>query len=99
MTARWKDCPKSWNGQHHNSRHEKHVAIVVEAISDSNLYSWHLFVGRPGVNKDKIFAENLPLFTSIFNGTRTTKQSGGYVVGGIVREWYSYFLVNDIYPG
>ena len=98
MRVRWKNCPKSWKQQYYNPRDGKHAAIVMEAMYHTNLYYWHVFVGRPGTNNDISVAQNSPLFTRILNGKRTMKLPEGYVLHRITQNRHLYYLVDGKYP-
>ena len=39
MNVAWKNCPKSWKGQYHNSKNGKLATVSIEAMCDTNLYS------------------------------------------------------------
>ncbi len=92
MSMEWKNCPKSFKGQYHNPKNGKLATLSFEGVSDSNLYCWHVFCGRPGTNNDITVAENSPLIIDILAGKRRMKDSNQ------ARNWFLYFLVDGIYP-
>ena len=98
MAVKWKNCPKSWKGQYHNPRHGKLASVSVEALCDSNLYCWHVFVGQPGTNNDITVSESSPLFVDILTEARRMRLPEGYTLNAQQRSWYLYYLVDGIYP-
>ena len=98
MNLKWKNCPKAWKGQFHNPNASKLATIQVEAVSDMDLYCWHVYNGRPGTNNDLTVMESSPLLISILNQNRRMKLDYGYLVNGIRRDWYLYYLADGIYP-
>lgn len=94
MNLDWKSCPKAWKGQYYNPKSIKLATVQVETVSDTNLYCWHVFCGRPGANNDLTVLETSPLILSILNGEREMKLDEGYYINGKLRKWYLYYLTH-----
>ncbi len=60
-----KNCRKSWKGQCHNPKAGKRATIQVEAMCDSDLYWWHVYVGHPGTNNSSQYVKQAHLAHSI----------------------------------
>ena len=46
----WKQCPKAWNGQYQGKSGKR--SIVMEIVTDYELWIWSLIVGLPGSLND-----------------------------------------------
>ncbi|XP_019184650.1 PREDICTED: uncharacterized protein LOC109179606 [Ipomoea nil] len=61
----WKNCPTAWAGQYAGRSREP--TIVLEAIADYELWTWHAHFGLPGSNNDINVLEASHLFANIAN--------------------------------
>lgn len=89
----WKNCPTALHGQFTGK--EGVPTITIEAIADSTLWIWHLFVGMPGSHNDINVVEASPLVNKIVQGVYPPPLT--YTVGGVERN-KPYWLADGIYP-
>ncbi len=95
----WKNCPKVWKGSFKGK--EKKATIVMEALSDYNLWFWHIANGNAGTKNDKTILNVSSLMESFLDGSFSTrKKDSGAVPFTIEREEFSelFCLVDGIYP-
>lgn len=92
----WKNCPKRLQGQHRGHAFGGKSTLILEAITDPDLYFWHVFFGEPGSLNDLNVLGKSSIVTSLLNGTFDLKIPE-YKLNGTVRDWL-YFLVDGIYP-
>jgi hypothetical protein len=50
MYYEWKNCPVAWQGDFGDWDGKK--SIILEAVTDQNLYIWYIYFGLPGSNND-----------------------------------------------
>lgn len=92
MHWEWKNCPKAWAGQYKGRKGSP--TIVLEAISDRDLWIWHAFFGMPGSNNDINVLDRSTLFHDAMNGKAPIVC---YKVNGRDHK-LPYFLADGIYP-
>jgi hypothetical protein len=63
---KWKICPIAWQGQFENKDMCK--SIILEAIVDQSLWTWHAFFGLPGGNNDIYVLNRYPVVTDMLRG-------------------------------
>jgi hypothetical protein len=95
----WKNCPKAWAGSFRGK--EKKPTIVLEAISDYNLFIWHLTFGHPGSFNDMSVLELGPLTKVLTsNSFKREERDSGCIPFSIAHKKFTqlYCLVDGIYP-
>jgi hypothetical protein len=95
MHVGWKNCPVAWQGAFQGK--EKSPTIVLEAVSDYNLWIWHAAFGFAGSLNDINIWEQSPLLKMFVDGTFSKEVDFEFQIAGKVfhRCWY---LVDGIYP-
>lgn len=89
----WERCPIAWAGQYKGKG--KKPTIVLEAISDGELWIWHAFFGSPGSLNDISIMDHSPTIDDIIAGE--FPPSLPYWVNGNERK-ILYYLADGIYP-
>lgn len=99
MHSMWKNCPKAWQ-QSFVGKVGK-ATIVLEAISDYNLWFWHVFFGSGGSFNDLNVLDSSNLLKMILDGVleELERDSGAvpYEISGQVFHQL-FILVDGIYP-
>ena len=67
----WKNCPLRLAGQHKGKGKAK--TLVMEAISDPDLYIWYFYFGAQGSNNDINILDNSSILGSILSQSFNTK--------------------------
>ncbi len=98
MKIKWKNCPKQWKRRYFNPRNGKLASVQIEAVSDPELYCWHVHCGPAGTNNDITDLKSSPLILSTLNGECDMKMRDGYEINRQVRHWLLYYLTDGIYP-
>ena len=90
----WANCPTALKGQYAGK--DKIPTVVLEAVSDFDLWIWFASVGYPGSNSDTVIWDKSPLHKALVSN-ELADLDFDYEVGD---EKYSllYFLVDEIYP-
>jgi Plant transposon protein len=99
MHVYWKNCPMAWQGQYKGK--EKKPSIVLEAISDHNMWFWHTSFGYAGTLNDLNILSLSPFIQSLTNGSFSKlEKNSGVVPFEIEGEMFDklYILVDGIYP-
>lgn len=89
----WKNCPVAWAGQFKGK--EKKPTIVLEAISDGELWIWHYFFGSPGSLNDINVLDHSTTVGAILAGKFPPDVK--FVVN-FVEYSLPYYLADRIYP-
>ncbi|KAK2638357.1 hypothetical protein Ddye_026152 [Dipteronia dyeriana] len=90
MHWKWKNCPTAWTGQY--AGRSGSPTIILEDVSDYDLWIWHAFFGLPGSNNDINVLEVSHLFVNLAEGGGTKQRKGdmcsgaGKRAGGRVRD-------------
>ena len=76
---------------------KKKATIILEVVSDHNLWIWHVFFGMPDFCNDINVLESSPLSEDIFSGrfppaleyrvNETVRNKGYYLADGIYSSW------------
>jgi len=94
MHCRWHQCPKAYHGAFQGSK--GCPTIVMETVSDFNMYFWHVAFGFPGSLNDLNILNLSPIIDAFVDGTFETSEQL-FVIGK--EEFHDlYLLVDDIYP-
>lgn len=91
---RWVNCPTALAGQYQNRKGER--TVVMETVSDEDLYIWHFYIGCPGSMNDLNVLSTSPLYHNIASGAWPPKDFP-YTVNGRTRRLL-YYLADGIYP-
>jgi hypothetical protein len=95
MHVGWKNCPVAWQGQEHGK--EGFPTIVLEAVSDYNLWFWHVSFGWAGTLNDINIWEKSPLLEAFIDGTWRDNVDFPFTVAN--KEFNHLWLTTDgIYP-
>eukprot|EP00934_Nitzschia_sp_Nitz4_P004032 Nitzschia sp. Nitz4//scaffold822_size987//126//812//NITZ4_009333-RA/size987-exonerate_protein2genome-gene-0.0-mRNA-1//1//CDS//3329558770//4022//frame0 len=97
--AQWKNCPKAWQGNFKGK--EKHPSIVYEAVSDYNLWFWHVCFGHAGTMNDINILSRSPLMLQFEDGSfNCLETAAGIVPFQVGTEEFKemFLLVDGIYP-
>ena len=62
----WRNCPKAWQGSYKCK--EKMPSIVLEAVTDYNLFFWHISYGYTGNLNDRTIISRSPLLDRMLDG-------------------------------
>ncbi len=62
----WKNCPKAWAGTYKGK--ENSPSIVLEGISDYNMFFWHASYGFAGTLNDKTIFDLSPFQQCLLDG-------------------------------
>ncbi|XP_049381402.1 uncharacterized protein LOC125845966 [Solanum stenotomum] len=90
MHWKWKNCPTAWVGQY--TGRSGSPTIILEAVTDYDLWIWHVYFGLPGTNNDIYVLESSHLFSNLASGIAPPAH---YVIQG--KEYdMSYYLANDV---
>jgi hypothetical protein len=90
----WHKCPTKFAGQYKGK--EKAKTLILEAISDPDLYIWYCHFGEPGSLNDLNVLDKSSIVLAINNQSFDTKVET-YIINGRSRD-YLYFLADGIYP-
>lgn len=89
----WKNCPVAWDGQFKGK--EKKQNILMEAISDGELWIWLYFFGSPGSLNDINVMDHSTTIGAILFGK--LPPAVNFKVNGV--DYYlPYYLIDRIYP-
>ncbi|KAK3183110.1 hypothetical protein Dsin_030396 [Dipteronia sinensis] len=92
MHWKWTNCPTAWARQ--SVGYSGSLTIILEAVTDYNLWIWHAYFGLPGTNNDINVLEVSHLFANLAQGIALPVH---YVIQG--KEYnISYYLADGIYP-
>lgn len=95
----WKNCPKGWQGSFKGK--ENKPSIVLEAISDYNMFFWHVSYGYAGTLNDKNILNLSPFHDRLMDGTFCNLEKEAecvpFNVGDAVFD-KTFILVDGIYP-
>jgi hypothetical protein len=94
----WKNCPKAWQGSYKGK--EKAASIVMEAVSDYNLYLWYISYGYPGTLNDKNILNVSPMLERMIDGSlHELEKEAGITPFEIGEEQFTlpFLLVDGIY--
>jgi len=94
MHVHWKNCPAAWQGQHKGAKEQP--SMVLEAISDYNLWFWHSFFGPPGTLNDVNIWDRSTMLRSFLDGTFEECDCEHTVAGKVFNM--VTFLVDGTYP-
>ncbi|GJT28612.1 zinc finger, CCHC-type containing protein [Tanacetum coccineum] len=98
MHWEWVKCPKSLHGQF-KRRDKKYSTIMLEAVTDQNLWFWHAYFGVPGANNDLNVLYGSSLFGDLladkaleapFQVNRITYEKDYYLADGIYPQWATF---------
>jgi hypothetical protein len=92
MHYQWKNCFVAWQGQFQDM--DWHKSIILEAITNKSLWTWHTFFSLHRGNNDINVLNRSPLVTNMFKGESTSLI---FSVNGFMCPRY-YMLVDGIYP-
>ena len=98
MNLRWTNCPKELRGQYYSPKSGRLGTGQVAAVSDFNVYCWHVNSSRARTNNDITVLDSSPLILSIPNAERKMTLPNGYEVDGQARNCFLYYLTDGIYP-
>ena len=95
--AVWKNCPVAWQGSFKGK--EEKSTIVLEAISDYQLWFWHAAFGFAGALNDLNILNLSPFLTSLIDGTfaELEKEVTPYEISDELFD-QMFVLVDGIYP-
>ncbi|XP_021741698.1 uncharacterized protein LOC110707922 [Chenopodium quinoa] len=92
MHWEWKNFPTAWKAQYANRN--KKATLILEAVTDQDLWIWHSFFGIPGSCNDLNVLYRSPMFDEILHGrappVNFTVNDHEYNM--------AYYLADDIYP-
>ena len=94
MHVYWKNCPAAWQGQCKGAKEQP--SLVLEAISDYNLWFWHVFFGPPGALNDINVWDRSTMLRSFLDGTFDECDYEHTIAGKVFKM--VTFLVDGIYP-
>jgi hypothetical protein len=97
MHAVWKNCPVGWQGSFKGK--EKKCTIVLEAISDYQLWFWHAAFGYAGTLNDLNILNLSPFLNSLLDGSfcELERSCTPFTISG-KRFTQLYVCVDGIYP-
>ena len=90
----WGNCPTLLKGQYTGK--DKIATIVMEAVSDYDLWIWYPSIGYPGSNNDQTIWDKSPLHNALVHN-ELDELDYDFEVGGEVFH-HLYFLTDGIYP-
>jgi hypothetical protein len=99
MHVYWNKCPLAWQGSYKGSKGKP--TVVLEAISDYNLWFWHASFGYCGTLNDKTIFDLSPFLESLVDGTFISKEKeAAFMPYQISSKEFNqlYILVDGIYP-
>lgn len=91
---KWTSCPKALHGEY--QAYKKTRSIVIEAVCDEDLRTYHWFVGAPGNLNDSNVWHESPLKDAILEGKRPPANRRFSVYGR--ERSMLYYLADGIYP-
>ena len=101
MHTGWKNCPKAWQASFKTGKESGGPTVVLEALSDFNLWFWHASFGYAGSLNDLNILNLSPFLESLVDGTfsELEKNCGKapYEINGNVFHRF-FVLVDGIYP-
>jgi Plant transposon protein len=92
----WKNCPTAWQGSFKNGRN-KLPSIVLEAVSDHNMFFWHVAYGFAGCLGDVTIIHQSPLFDRMLDGQmeKVEEESGVIPYQTLEETFDKTFLLSD----
>ena len=100
MHTHWKNCPKAWQGQCQGKENEP--TMILEAISDCNLWMWHVACGCAGTLNDLNVLNLSPFLDSLVSGRFADLENESGVVPFQILEgdqFHQMFVtVDGMYP-
>jgi hypothetical protein len=99
MHVYWNKCPMAWQGSYTGAKGKP--TVVLEAISDYNLWFWHASFGYCGSLNDKTIFDLSPFLEKLVDGTFSAKEKeAGFMPYKISSKEFNqlYILVDGIYP-
>jgi hypothetical protein len=69
MHTGWKNCPKAWQASFKTGKESGGPTVVLEALSDFNLWFWHALFGYAGSLNDLNILNLSPFLESLVDGT------------------------------
>jgi Plant transposon protein len=90
----WKNCPYAWQGSFMGK--EDGPTVIVEAVSDHNLWIWHASVGYPGALNDINVFDLSSLSKTMVDGTLEANDVP--FTAGDENFTKNYYLEDGIYP-
>jgi Plant transposon protein len=99
MHVYWNKCPMAWQGSYKGAKGKP--TVVLEAISDYNLWFWHASFGFCGSLNDKTIFDLSPFLERLVDGTFSSKEKEAGLIPFKIssREFNQlYILVDGIYP-
>ena len=101
MHTFWKNCPKAWQGQY-KGKGKKPPSIILEGISDYNLWMWHVSYGCAGTLNDLNVLNPSPFLDALLDGSfANLEQLAETVPFEILKDdWFEqmFVTVDGIYP-
>jgi len=94
MHVVWKNCPVALQGAFTGK--EGTPTLVLEAMSDFNLWIWHASFGFAGALNDLNIWENSLLLQDMLDGTMASLDFEFWIGGKLFKKLF--FLVDGIYP-
>ena len=91
----WKNCPVALQGDHLDK--DGNFSLVMEAVSDYNLYIWFASIGWAGTQNDLNIWGASPLHECILNGYFEEELDFQFNIGE-ERFFKLFFLTDGIYP-
>ena len=91
MHWKWKNCPTTWAKQF--TGRSGSPTIILEAVSDYDLWIWHAYFEMPGINNDISVLKSSNLLFKIAQGTALP---ANYIIQEIEYNML-YYLADDIY--
>jgi hypothetical protein len=88
----WNNCPVAWQGDFGDK--DGNMSIILEAIANRDLHSWHIFSGLPGSNNDLNVLDRSSL---IHNMLTSEARDMSFQVNESNYDHY-YLLTDGIYP-
>ena len=82
MHLHCKNCLRDLKDQYNSPKSRKLATVQVEAVSEYNLYCWHVHTRRPGTSDDLTVLESSPVVISVIYGARPTNLINGNYING-----------------
>nr|GEW04701.1 hypothetical protein [Tanacetum cinerariifolium] len=98
MHWEWKNCPKALHGQFKRRDH-KYPTLMLEAVADQKLWTWHAYFGVSKANNDLNVLYGSSLFDDVLADTASkapfvvngrTYKKGYYLADGIYQTWFTF---------
>jgi len=96
---RWNKCPTVWQGSFKGK--EDYATIVLEAISDYNLWFWHGSFGHSGSFNDTSILDSSALLHQLTDGSfGRVEEASGKVLFYVNRTEFNWLFIrtDGIYP-